>query len=205
MAFTAGDRVCEVHVRGSIDNQRVENTLYFRNTSPVNLDNLALLGGDLITYVRSTWLAQLPPAYQLRELYLVDLTTATSESYTLPAEPDDVGSMSGIPLPNNVSFTITFITALRGRSYRGRNYWPVLTEADVINNQLTEARAAAIRQVYGGMVGLDQISSGWEWGIFSRYQNKVQLQNGVFTPCQSARYSDTVVDSQRRRLPGRGR
>lgn len=205
MAFTAGNRVCEVHVRGSLDNQRVENTLYFQHSTDINLDNLALLASDLIGYVRTDWLAQLPASYQLRELYLVDLTTATSESYTIPAEPEDIGRLFGVALPNNVTFTVTFITAARGRSFRGRNYWPCLTEADVTNNQLSEARAGLIRNIYTFMVGDSTVSSNWTWGVFSRYQNKVQLNNGVFTACQSARYSDTVVDSQRRRLPGRGR
>lgn len=205
MAFTTGDRVVEVHVRGSVDDQRVENTLYFQHATEVNLPNLAILASDLIGYVRTAWLAQLPPAYQLRELYLVDLTTATSESYTLPAEPEDIGALSGIALPNNVSFTITFITALRGRSFRGRNYWPAVTESDVTGNRLSEARAGQIRNIYTFMVGASEISSDWTWGVFSRYQNKIQRTVGVFTACQSARYADLTVDSQRRRLPGRGR
>lgn len=205
MAFTAGDRVAEVHVRGSIDDQKVENTLYFLFTSAITLADLTQLGTDMLTYVRLNWLAQLPPAYQLREIYCVDLTTQTSESYTLPAEPEDTGLLSGLPLPNNCSFTITFITANRGRSFRGRNYWPCLIESDVVNNNLSEARASAIRTVYTLMTGSNTVSEGWTWGVFSRFSNKIQRTTGVFTACQSARYADTTVDSQRRRLPGRGR
>lgn len=205
MPFVPVPDVAQINVRGSVDNQQVENTVYFKSAVPITPSLLAQLGTDFYGYVKTNWLAQLPTDYSLRELYCIDLTTQTSETYTYPAEPEDVGALTGAVLPNNCTFTITFVTPLRGRSFRGRNFWPLLRESDVTNNTLLEARAGFIRTVYTLMTGADEVSSGWTWGIVSRYANGAERGTGVFTACQGAKYTDLTVDSQRRRLPSRGR
>lgn len=205
MAFIPVPNVAQINVRGSVDNQQIENTLYFQSDTTVTQAGLAQLGSDMYGYVVANWLPQLPSDYSLRELYCIDLTTQTSETYTFPAEPEDVGLLSGSVLPNNCSFTITFVTSQRGRSFRGRNFWPLLRESDVRNNTLLETRAGFIRTIYTLMVGPDEVSSGWTWGVVSRYANSAARPSGIFTPCQSAKYTDLTVDSQRRRLPSRGR
>ena len=205
MAFTAGLNVAQVNVRGDVDSQEIENTLYFKYTTTITLTELQQLASDVYGYWVATMLPILSTAYRLRELYVVDLTTRTSETYTEDATPLDVGGLSGSVLPNNVSLAVTFVTSKRGRSYRGRNFWPCLTESVVTDNEVSEGHAALIRGAYALMAGADEVSSGWTWGVFSRVQNKVQLTNGEFTPIQTAKITDTIVDSQRRRLPKRGR
>lgn len=205
MAYTNGIQVAECVIKGQVDGQEINNTLYFKYTTTVTLAELTQLATDLRSYWETIALPQLPTAYEFLGVKAVDLTTQTSEVAEIEATTLNNGTLAGVALPNHNSFTITFNTANRGRSYRGRNFWPLLIEADVTNNELSEARATNIRGVYSAMVGADELSSGWTWGVFSRTQNKVQLINGVFTPIQSCKYTDRIVDSQRRRLPKRGR
>lgn len=205
MAFTAGLNVAQVNVRGEVDSQEIENTLYFKYATTVSLTELEQLASDVYSYWVTNMLPILPEAYRLRELYAVDLTTATSETYTQDASPLDVGGLAGNTLPNNCSLAITFVTANRGRSYRGRNFWPCFVESVVTDNQVSEGHAALLRGAYALMAGADEVSSGWTWGVFSRIQNGVRLTNGIFTPIQTAKITDTIIDSQRRRLPKRGR
>lgn len=205
MAYTNGLQVAEVVIQGQSDLQDLNNTLYFKYVSTVTTTELTQLATDMRDFWENNALAQLPTTYEFIGVKATDLTTQTSESIEVAATSINNGTLTSLALPNNNSFTITFKTANRGRSYRGRNFWPLLTEGDVSNNELSEGRANNIRGVYSLMVGADELSSGWTWGVFSRIQNKVQLTNGVFTPIQSVKYTDRVVDSQRRRLPKRGR
>jgi len=205
MPYTAGLQVAEVVIRGQCDNQELNNTLYFKYTTTVTKSELDQLATDVRDFWENNALPQLPEDYEFLGVKAVDLTTNTSEVSEISATSINNGTLTGNTLPNNNSLTITFNTSNRGRSYRGRNFWPLLVEADVTNNEVSEGRANNIRGVYSLMVGSDEVSSGWTWGVFSRIQNKVQLTNGVFTPIQSVKYTDRIVDSQRRRLPKRGR
>lgn len=205
MTYTNGLQVAEVVLKGQCDNQEINNTLYFKYVSTVTTTELTQLATDVRSFWENYALPELPPVYEFLGVKASDLTTQTSETVEISATSLNNGTLSGIALPNHNTFTITFTTANRGRSYRGRNFWPLLTESDVTNNEVSEARANNIRGVYSLMVGSDEVSSGWTWGVFSRIQNKVQLTNGIFTPIQSVKYTDRVVDSQRRRLPKRGR
>lgn len=205
MAYTNGIQVAELVVKGQCDLQELNNTLYFKYVSTVTLTELTQLATDMRDFWENNALAQLPTTYEFLGVKASDLTTQTSETVEIAATSINNGTLTSLALPNHNSFTITFNTNNRGRSYRGRNFWPLLTESDVSNNELSEGRANNIRGVYSLMVGPDELSSGWTWGVFSRIQNKVQLTNGIFTPIQSVKYTDRVVDSQRRRLPKRGR
>lgn len=205
MGYTAGLNVAQCNIRGTVDLQEIENVLFFKSNTTVTFDSLQQLANDLRDFWFANALPTLPTTYRFNEVYAVDRTTQTSETATAVTAVDADGTLTGATLPNNVSFTITFNTANRGRSYRGRNYWPLLREVDVTNNSLDESRAGAIRGVYELMIGPDEVSSNWTWGVFSQIQNGVQLANGVFTPIQTVKYTDLIVDSQRRRLPKRGR
>jgi hypothetical protein len=106
-------------------------------------------------------------------------------------------------LPNNVTWAIKFNTANRGRSGRGRNYIIGLTKPKVAANLLNPITAGQFVDGYLDLL-TDLAASDWEWVVYSRFEDKVERTTGLAQPVVSVSFADLILDSQRRRLPGRG-
>ena len=203
MAFIPAAAVAQIEMRGRAHVERVENTLYFHKTAggmtQADLDALTLF---MAQEYNLAWKAQLPPEYVHAEVYGTDLTNATSFTSTNTSQANVAGSKAGTGLPGNVTFCISFRTVNRGRSGRGRNYWPLLAEADVTGNFLSTAQRNLILGVYNRLISAPP--TGWVWGVLSRYTNGAPRVNGLFQPITNVIAVDDAVDSQRRRLAARG-
>lgn len=97
------------------------------------------------------------------------------------------GSQGGTVLPNQVAMTVTFETASRGRSYRGRNYVPGLIQADLQNPYtFNAARVAGINSVYNNLQSV-VAAAGWQSVVLSRVAGGVPRVLGVTTPIVNIR------------------
>lgn len=205
MAFVPVPNAFEAEIRMSLDDQLVENTLYFKATPDSEEGTPIALANDLLVW----WTVEMAPALSdntlLREIYVTDLTTSTSGAATQPAPaPAPTGGRSGAPSPNNVSLAVSFRTAQRGRSFRGRNYIAGINEPDTEWNQISATLEGLILAGYNALLEGD-FASNWQWGVVSRFSNKAPRVTGVFTPITAVTIVDRTIDSQRRRLPSRGR
>lgn len=184
------------------DGQIVENVLGFRFAS-VTSQTISDLTG-LAAAVKSWWTTNLQPiVHSAVSLYMIRATDISSQSgpvveYTtgLPA----VGATGADPMPNSVTIVYKAKTALRGRSYRGRIYHVGLAESHVTGNIVVSTQQTALQAAYTALLAT---MAGYNYGIISRQLNGVKRTTGVITPVVSLS-SDGVIDSQRRRLPGRG-
>jgi len=112
-------------------------------------------------------------------------------------------------LPNNVAVTVSFRTGLSGRFARGRNYVSGLSEDAVVLNTVDSAVLADIQAGYEALqdVASDNTST---WVVVSRFSGvdgdgvPIPRVEGVTTPITAVIIVDSIIDSQRRRLPGRG-
>jgi len=113
------------------------------------------------------------------------------------------GGRGGDWLPPQVAFCVTHLTGLTGRSNRGRTYFGVLAESDVSGGFITQARANALRD---GLVSVrnNMSSIGWTHVVVSRVRNGRRLPEAITTEVIGYKYTDLVVDTQRRRQVGRG-
>lgn len=66
------------------------------------------------------------------------------EFVTITKEPDIVGFDGGEPLPWVTQLCVSWRTALRGRSFMGRNFFPGITEAHSDNGTPTTAMLNAV-------------------------------------------------------------
>lgn len=137
------------------------------------------------------------------EIDVVDVVpgTAATYVYTFAAVPGD--GTAGEGLPPQCAGLFSWRTNLRGRSYRGRTYWPFMLEADQnagtwVSSVLTPAAAIVtnLLAVYGP-TGTDP---DWQFCVISRQHNGVVRPTPAFTNVVSGAFR-TEVATQRRRVP----
>lgn len=212
MAFVSVPNAALVELRFLNLLQHVENTLWFERADAPTVANLSALA----TAVKAWWLANMKPlqptSVLMNEVVATDMTTNTGPQVSIPAVAGDQGSVSDPALPNNVSLAVSFRTAARGRSFRGRNFIPALWETGVVGNTVQDTIVAAIQLAYEQLIiDAGVAAAGWTWGVASRFSgvdangDPIPRATGIFTPIVSVVIVDPTVDSARRRLPGRGR
>ena len=113
------------------------------------------------------------------------------------------GSRTGDSLPPQCAFCVTHITGLTGRANRGRTYFGLLAESDAADGFLAQGRANGLRN---GLVAVRNImgNAGWTHVVVSRVRNKVRLPTAITTTVIGYKYTDQIIDTQRRRRVGRG-
>jgi hypothetical protein len=202
MPFVPFASAVEAELVYSWDGQICENTLYF---------DLGVIPGvpemyDLADMLYDWWNTSLKPlqvsTVSLTRILVTSLNTATSPGIERTTGLPAVGTNAGVPLPNNVTGAVTFITGLRGRSYRGRNYVLGLS-ADMLSlNTILPTPINQYQNAYDDLLAA-ATTAGFPWVVASRQTAGAWRANGVITPVTAIRMENTV-DSQRRRLPGRG-
>jgi hypothetical protein len=206
MTFVGKTDIVQANLRFSLYDQQIENTLYFQyKTSGVDVAAMQVLGQDLIAW----WDTYIPTALVndlvMREVYLTDLSTQTSPTVTVVPGTTVAGASSADSVPNNVTLCVSFRTAGRGRSARGRNYISGFSEGAVTGNTFDPSIAEDIRAGYEELLDATTYTGDWGWVVYSRFENGVPRDEGQALPVDAVVLTDLVVDSQRRRLPGRGR
>ena len=201
MASVPVPNVAEVEVRASLAGVPVENTLYFLLDGVMSgaaLDDLAVAIGD---WWVSEMLPQLAAGYVMREVFARDLSSGSAFAATYPGVSGAAGSFTGDALPGNVAWVVKFLTALTGRSYRGRNFIAGISEAVVSGNILGVTNANNIKGAYQMLLGGGgALPADWTWGVVSRFTGGAPRVTGAFTPVSAVSYTDLKVDSQRKRL-----
>lgn len=191
-------------IRMIVSGQNVENTLWFEFAGPPTTEQMLGLGADLLSW----WANQIAPlvsqAVSVTEVYLSDFTSLNGASATVTPLGPLNGQRSSPVMPNNVSLTVSFRTPFRGRSFRGRNYVVGLTEDQIEASSVTAPTGNAFSSAYQELLAV-AANNGAQWVVVSRFTNGAPRPIGLTTPVQSPVVTDLVIDSQRRRLPGRGR
>lgn len=199
-----------VEVRVLANGQKCENTLWFERATAY--DEAVLTG--LAEAVADWWVTECAPTIssgvQLVEVVATDQTTATGLQVSFaPVSPTFGGSTANI-MPNNVTMAVSFRTALRGRSFRGRNYVVGFTEDQVAGNSFVATLDATWQANYAALIAVAD-GAGTAWVVASRFSGvdpvtgaPIPRAAGVTTPITNVVVVDSFVDSARRRLTGRG-
>lgn len=197
-------------MRMSLDGQQVENTLWFEAAAAPTPADMTSLADLLINWWVANYAPQASVNLQLVEVVISDQTTATSAQVSMAPEEPALGTIVSDALPNNVSLTVSFRTALRGRSFRGRNYVVGIPESAAALSHLGGAYVAGWVVAYETLLSLIDTDGTFDWVVVSKFSgvdvngDPIPRVAGVTTPVTNVVVVDDVVDSQRRRLPGRG-
>jgi len=202
MSFQAVPQTIRVEPVFTYDGQFVTNITHYRNEVPVDAAELLAFAAawvaDWTTLIRPNQ----PTNVILTAVRVTSLDTEFAPGIEYSAGLPVAGSATGVGLPNNVTVAVRLLTALRGRSYRGRTFHIGVRNTDVSNNLITTLFASNLTTGYNGM---RSISTTQEYlqVVVSRYEGGVLRPEGISTVVNAVQV-ERVIDSQRRRLPGRG-
>lgn len=157
---------------------------------------------NLVNAIDSWFTTDLSPRIStnctLQDIKVSGLTTNV-DPVIVQSPTTSTGSLAGTVLPAQAAMVVTFSTALRGRSYRGRNY----VAGRVASEQFTVTEwnsvpIAAMNSAYANLPG--QIGpSGWSHVILSRQNGGVRRTVGHAEPVVGYT-AKALMATQRKRL-----
>ncbi len=204
MAFIPTPNVALVEMVHLCSGETCVNTLSFENTTGWDVAKLGLLASSMKTWWDDNVKSRVHGNCSLQLIRATSQATQVSPGieYTTGLPITGTGTASsGDSLPNNVTAAISFLTLMRGRSYRGRNYVIGLRTQDISGNEITSTARAAWEAAY------EEINTDAYAGsihvVVSKQVSGVARAEGVATTITGYRM-DLSIDSQRRRLQGRG-
>lgn len=203
MPFIPTPAGISVEFRYLIAGQQTENCVHFRSEDSDPSLVLADLGVAMLNWAEGNYFALQSVDVELREIYLVDISSADGPTLTVAPETTVTGEVNEPAVANNVAFCLTLRTNKRGRSYRGRWYAGGFTRLAVNDSAISPSFAVSLRTSLTAMKTLAE-GVGCTWSVLSKRANGAFRTSGVLTPITSVGWYDLTVDSQRRRLPGRG-
>ena len=204
MAFIPVPNIMKAELVFSCNGQTVENVMNFNADEAYNFGTMS---GQLALALKTWWDTNLkagcPSAVSLLKIKVTDLTTQTGSTLEYATGLPIAGTSAQVLAPNNVTIAVKLGTALRGRSYRGRIFHVGLNNTQISGSQITTSAATTLAAAYANL-GTLVSTNHFHIGVVSRQHDKVVRTEGVFTPVTGVSI-DLNLDSQRRRLPGRGR
>lgn len=201
--FVPAQYVCKVDMCFTQGGQKVMNVFNYLHLGGAPTEvSMTVLAGLMKTWWDTYMKAQVPNNVSLRLIRVTDLTEQHAPGIEYSLGLPIVGTNATThQLPNSTTFAIKWGTGYRGRSFRGRTYHVGLY-ADVCSdaNTLGAAYIATMTTAYSQLIDLDENHT---FVVVSRKQAGVWLTSADCTPI-TALTIDATIDSQRRRLPGRG-
>lgn len=184
----------------------LENQFHVRKGSPFSFADLQGVRTVFNSWDAATW-----KDFRFVTANLIRIKTKALDTDTSPFEdyalsPARAGTKGGALQPLNCTFAIKLASASSGRSARGRIYAPTLSSADMataygtVTTTYANNCVAAINTLIANLA-----AAGYTLCITSKRHNNAWRATAVNYDVTTAVAVDTNVDSQRRRLPGRGR
>jgi len=213
MVFVPCPNTAEVTVKQTHLSEKAVNVYHVEAVSSWDQAKLQELAEAFVTWWETETRTERAVQACLEEVCARDLTTASGLSVCIPHGLVNCGAATGDALPGNVTIAIKEGTGLAGRANRGRSYWVGLSEGHVTGNQIVPATATAI---IGNMNELSARVNdlGHTLVVVSKMLGSscnIDTCKRIPTPrsaCVTTPITGYAIeanmDSQRRRLPGRG-
>jgi hypothetical protein len=203
MAFIPVNNCVMAELRFTLDGQKVENTLYFQRASAWTAPLGVLLGDHLYTWWVDNMAASLTDSLTLDSVHVTDLTAVDGFAVDFVPDVAETGVVGATSVPNNCAICISFRTEARGRTGRGRNYIMGMPQTHVTLNTLDTADGIAFVAAYNALPTVAGASAA-TWVVVSRFLDSLPRDIGITRSITTVILLDLTIDSQRRRLPGRG-
>jgi hypothetical protein len=203
MAFVPVAETAQITVTHLCEAQRLVNVFHARRAGGWTTVQMGALLGEVMTWVGTDLYDLLPQGIALVSVHGRDLST--SGGLVVEQQPTTavVGAIITQNLPLNVAFCVQARTGFAGRHARGRSYVPAVPATVQAQSTVTQAWADGIAASYNRL-RTTLAPMGFPLQVVSKSSGGVDRAFGLTTLITSFGYSNLVLDSQRRRLPGRG-
>lgn len=217
MPFIPAVNTAQIKLNQQLHGQTVQNVFYATNNDGWSSDELAALCNAVISWWNDALADELHSDMHLVSVSARDMSTEDAAGVEIQAPPLSGGNKNtGGGMPGNVALAIKFKSGLTGRNRNGRLFLAGMSEEDVNGNTITDAVRDQILIDFGTLRDT-LLGFGWTPVVASFYDGTVltDLPNGetrkrpvpramaLLTPIVQY-VADTNLDSQRRRLAGRG-
>jgi hypothetical protein len=203
MPFVPIPNVAQVGLVFDYDGQRCMNVFHVEAAVPYTLSTLAPLAAVFLDWWDNNLKEFMPQTLSLVMVYAKAMDSQSAPALEITSGLPIAGTVTTQEqLPNNCTFAVKWATGLRGRSYRGRTFHIGLHNAMVEGNVLGSTWAGDFQDIYELLIdAVDTLSASLV--VVSKWENHNARNTGLTTVITSV-YVDPTIDSQRRRLPGRG-
>jgi len=205
MPFVPAPHIVELQFRFTNAGEQTENRIHLNvGATPTALD-LANINEAAKEWYDGNMVTLEPTSVSLREIYSKSLETQPGPEATLTLGLPLPGTSAFQALPSNASLAVSLRSGETGRSARGRWFWQQLAENQVDTNTVTTGAQADILAALNNLKNaMTDVSATWSI-VSYRHNNAPRVGGPVYFVVSSILLVDATVDSQRRRLPGRGR
>lgn len=183
--------------------QQVQNVFHVLHGDAPTVGGISAVNNVIIGW----WNTEIEPnvsnQVEARSVIGTSQHVANGPQSTTAFAPGSVGQLTSPSMPSGVTVAVSWRTGFSGRSFRGRTYHVGLVEGQVVDNEIDSATHTTLIGGYAQLV-TDLATADTPLVIASRYTNNAPRVTGVATVVLSV-LIDTFIDSQRRRLAGRGR
>lgn len=183
--------------------QELQSQLYFQTDEPATEGRLTDVAQMVADWLTNSWTGVACNFATVVSILATDVSVSGGAQVTFTPIGGIVGALSSPPLPTGTTVTASWRTGRSGRSFRGRTYHVGLTETQVDGNALTAPSQSALQQAYTDLIIAANVIDA-PLSVCSRVSNGVLRNPAILTPVLSC-LVDQYIDSQRRRLTGRGR
>lgn len=206
MAFIPVPKTVKCAVIASLFGQTIANTLYFAFPDDPLASEVLQLAASVGEWAVGALCPVLSEDYVYKRTEATDISAEGMPAYTNTIGADTTGAIASVSAPGGTCLAVSFRSALGGRSYRGRNYVSGIPLAALEGNQLASAYVTGYVEAYEALVPdyvFDDLPAAVHV-IASRYHLGAPRVAGVTTPVLTYLATNADIDSQRRRLTGRG-
>lgn len=175
------------------------NTLWFEdlNGPPADFQGLA---NYLHTWYGSNIMPYIDDSFQLKNVDVYDMSNVLGQVKTSVNAPVS-GGYAGDAIPIHSALVVTFYSAARGRSGRGRNYISGLGEAGVSTTVVGDAAiVAGVEQGYDSLRQFVQQQTGFVWVVASQYSNGAPRTEVLPLQVERVSVRSAILGAQRRRI-----
>jgi hypothetical protein len=207
--FQPVPKTVEISIQGTYDGQLVENKFYAQALETITssmVDALATVGED---WVVAHFLPLVLSNYVHSRTVARDLSVEASFESIDASAAGSTGTLTGSSaFPGSATVAIHRATGLSGKKAKSRIYHIGLNSGEApLGNVLGSGVGVVLINLYEALrtAILADSSATWTYGYPQRIVDHVKLTTANFIPVFGHSLTDQFVDSQRRRLTGRGR
>lgn len=195
--------VCKVSLIMTQDTRTFVNTFHVDKVTEWTLPEMITLAGEVRDWYVNFYRAAVPSQVSLLQVQVRKYDPIAPLAYDLNVSPPSPGIRGGSPTPRNASVTTSWRTGLAGRRFRGRIYLPGVNEPDAgdddrISSALVNLLVSAAAELILGALTQGVLT------VFHPPKDPPTPYDNTSTDVLTA-VVENIIDSQRRRLPGRGR